>query len=612
MNFTKKIVASALILINFLLLHYIISSLPVRFDLTGDGVFTLSDSSKSLISKIEEPVAIDFYTSRSLTELPAAFKNFAVRVEKLLGQYERASNGMIRLNIIDPKPDTTEEEMAIAAGLKTPEVQSGDKVFLGIVVTQGDSEKTIPFFDWNKEEFIEYNISKAIYEAQQFTKPKIGLITTLPLKAPAVSMPGQTQQPDQYFVQQLETSFEIEAIEPTASRLPNDIDLLAIVHPKNLNEGLQYEIDQFALAGKPIFLALDPSSIIDREKSRQMQQMQMMGGNISSQQASSELAKLTETWGIDYDPNNVVIDPNNSIAQANFANPSWLLLQKDTVNHDLLPTSNIDAVIMPEAGSLAPSETATTTWTPILTTSSETGKVPGMILQFSQPDQLMSQSKPVGNSVAIAGLLSGEALSAYPDGDPLGSEEDEQATHLASGEINVFIVSDTDWLLDQFSIQRSNFFGMQSIQKLNDNATLSANVIEFIGGSRDLIGIRSKKITPSEFDVVKKMEAEAQQAYQAKLEVVEEKLADISQKISKLIGEQQGGGFIVATPEISAILQENRDQEVKLRAESREIRRNLRQGIERLGNWVGAINLLWAPIGLALFGVSYNRMRKRG
>lgn len=606
MNFTKKITASVLILINFLLLHYIVSSIPLRFDLTEDNIFTLSDSSKSLLSKIEDPIAIDFYTSRSLTELPASFKNFAVRVEKLIGQYKRSGNGMITLNVIDPKPDTPEEEMAIAAGLLSAELESGDRVFLGIVVTQGDSEKTIPFFDWNKEAFLEYDISKALYETQQFTKPNIGLISTLPLQAPPAGMPGQPQQPDQYFITQLETNFEIEAIDPAATELPNNIDVLVIVHPKNLSDTLQYDIDQFALSGKPIFLALDPSSILDREQSAQMNQMQMMQGGMQNQQSSSELTKLTTSWGIEYDPANVVLDSDNSVIQGNFVNPSWLILQDTLINHDLLPTSSLNAIVMPEAGSLAHSEDATTTWTPILTTSAESGTVPAMLFQYIQPAQLAEQSTPTEAAVTIAGLLSGEATSAFPD----NASADEESSHISSGDVNVFIVSDTDWLLDNFSIQRSNFFGTQSIQKLNDNSTLSANMIEFIGGSRDLIGIRSKAPTIREFDVVQNMEAEAQKIYQAELESVEEELEQISAKISELIGDQQGMGFIEMTPEIQAILQENRDQEAQLRVKRRQVRRDLRQGIERLGNWVGAINLLWAPIALAIFGVAYNRMRK--
>lgn len=611
MNFSKKIFATVLVLINFLLLHYIVSSLPIRFDFTQEDIYTLSDSTEAMLEKLEDPITIDFYTNKSLAELPAWFKNFSDRVEQMLEQYASASGGKIYLNVIDPKPDTEEEERATAAGLNSTELPNGDRVFLGMVVAQGETEKVHPFFNWNRETFLEYDISKTIYEAQLLTKPRLGLISSLPLKAPAFpQMPGQPAPSDQFVVTQLENQFEVVEITPTDEELPANIDILAIIHPKDLSPSMQYSIDQYALSGKPIFLALDPSSVTEREQGRQ----QMMMGQMS-QPTPSDLPELLSAWGIEYDPSFVVLDQSNSLRRGTFTQPAWLIFQDDSTNRSLLPSSELEAMLMLEAGQLKQREGATANWEPILTTSADSFQAQAMMLQFSQPQQLLSQAKPLGEQAVIAGLLTGEIATAFPDGKPNveeneDSEAGEVAESLTSGQATILIVADSDFLLDQFSIQRSNFLGMQQVQSLNDNQDFVANFVEYLGGSSDLIGIRGKASTSRPFTVVEKMEAEAQKEYQAKLEVVEAQLQEINSELSRLLSEQAGQGVIYASPEMTAMIEQNQQKQAELRGEIRDIRRNLRQGIEALGTTIGAINLLWAPIGLLLFAILFNRMRK--
>ncbi|MBK1877378.1 Gldg family protein [Pelagicoccus mobilis] len=611
MTLSKKIIATALLLINFVLLHYIVSSLPIRFDFTQEGIYKLSDSTKSMLEKLEDPITIDFYSSKSVTELPAWFKNFSDRVEQMLEQYQSASGNKIYLNVIDPKPDTEEEERATAAGLNGTELPNGDRVFLGMVVAQGDTEKIHPFFNWNRETFLEYDISKTIYETQLLTKPRLGLISSLPLSAPDYpAMPGQPAPQDQFVVTQLENQFEVVEVTPAEEELPANLDILMMVHPKDLSPSLQYSIDQYALSGKPIFLALDPSSFTEREQGRQ----QMMMGQMS-QATPSDLPELLAAWGIEYDPSLVLLDETNSLRRGTFSQPAWLVFQDSFTNRDLLPSSELEGLLMLEAGQLKQSDTSTANWEPILTTSSDSLQAQAMMLQFSQPQQLLAQAQPIGEQATVAGLLSGEIKTAFPEGRPSESEEGESAEQpasesLATGNATILIVADSDFLLDQFSIQRSNFLGMEQVQSLNDNQNFVSNFVEYLGGSSDLIGIRGKASTSRPFTVVQEMEAEAQKQYQAKLELVEAELQAINAELTKLLSEQAGSGVIYASPEMTAMITENQQKQAELRGEIRNIRRELRQGIETLGTVIGAINLLWAPIGLLIFALLFNRMRK--
>ena len=240
------------------------------------------------------------------------------------------------------------------------------------------------------------------------------------------------------------------------------------------------------------------------------------------------------------------------------------------------------------------------------------------MLQFAQQGALLNQLEASNEKQTVAGLLSGEFTTAFPNGkpsDPSASPESEETTEgsdqLYTGEGNVFIITDTDWLLDQFSIQRQNFLGMMTIQPINDNLTMGTNIIEFLGGSQDLIGIRSKGDEARSFERVQAMEVEAQKQYQIKLQEVEEKISEMNQEIQQLVTQQQGTGLIVASPELSNALQELRENEANMRAERRVIRRELRKDIDALKWKLVSLNIGYSPIGLVIFGFIFYRMRKQ-
>ncbi len=620
MKTSTKIHAAILILVNFLLLHYVLSSIPLRIDMTAGNSFTLSSSAKSLLSKVEEPVRFDFYRTRSVEGLSPQIKmhiqNFGDRVEQMLRQFERAANGKIILDRIDPEPDTPAEENAIAAGVHGQSLPTGDTIFLGLVISQGDSEHVIPFFDWNKEGSIEYDIAKAVHEAQQLSKPKLGLISTLPLRAPPMPMmPGQPPQEDQYIISELESSFNVEVIEPTVPELPQDLDMLMVIHPIGLSETLLFGIDQFTLSGKPMFLAVDPSSLFFRSQQQQNQMMMMGRPNPNT---SSDFQPFFSAWGINYSASEAVADPDIAYTQQNTMQPAWLIFREDNVAEDFLPAAELNAVLLLEAGSIGLDESSKLTLEPILQTTESAGSVAGMMLQFAQQGALLNQLEASNEKQTVAGLLSGEFTTAFPNGkpsDPSASPESEETTEgsdqLYTGEGNVFIIADTDWLLDQFSIQRQNFLGMMTIQPINDNLTMGTNVIEFLGGSQDLISIRSKGDEARSFERVQAMEVEAQKQYQIKLQEVEDKISEMNQEIQQLVTQQQGTGLIVAGPELSKALQELRENEANMRAERRVIRRELRKDIDALKWKLVSLNIGYSPIGLVIFGFIFYRMRKQ-
>jgi len=622
MKIGGKTLAFVLLFLAVVMVTYLASQFPARLDFTADRLYSLSPGTKSMLGKIEEDITLRFYYSRSIKarEVQIQFKNYAERVEETLRLFASNSHGHVKLVTIDPQPDTDEEADATRAGITATPLSNGENFFLGLVVTQGSDAKTIPFLHWNREQYLEYDVAELIYSVQQLERPKLGLISGLPLRSNPMAMPGQRPEPDQMVVTQWEKTYEIVDVEEDATELPAGLDVLAVVHPQQVSEKLQFAIDQFLLAGKPVILAVDPSNYLMRATQRPQNPMMMQQ---QQQVSASNLPKLLVSYGITFDPTVVVGDPEGALGSngASAANPLWMGMKADRFNHVFEPTSTLDSMWLLEAGALSVATDRGYEVTPVIETSERAGTTQSMLLSFMQPADLSKQFKAEGGKRTVAALIRGSFKSAFPLGapqDPPPAEgdkkEDEPAAPAKPADATpalkesvkpstLFVIADSDWLLDQFAVRRIP--QLNAYMPLNDNLTFAGNIVDYVAGSADLIGIRGKGRSQRPFDVIEKMEDDAREQYQASMAEVDKRLAEIQQELGKLVQEQNTAQQLIATPEMSDAVAKWRDQEAQAKTEKRDIRRHLREGIEHLENKISALNLLVVPVAIILIGIVY-------
>ena len=620
MTYGSKTLAILLLLVGLVLANYLASSVPLRYDATSEKIYTLSPGTRALLAKVGEPTTLDLYFSRNAAGQFVEYKNYAERVREMLRQYERASNGRIRLNVIDPEPDTPEEEKATAAGIEPQTMPGGTQFYFGLVATQADQQKVIPALTPQREQFLEYDVSEVIYGVGQTEKKKLGLITSLPLQgSPGMPMMGQQGAEPQFVVSEWEETYQIVPIQPSATELPANLDVLAIVHPENLTAKLQFAIDQFLLGGKPVFLAVDPSSAYFK---RQGGQEAMFGG--PQPNVSSDLPVLLGGWGIQYDPQKVVGDPENAEEvelrdQSHLRYPVWLNLSQDNFNPKSLPTAQLASALFIESGSVSLKPGSTLSFTPLVETSDKGGEISVAALQFAQPEEIARQITPSGKHT-IAALVTGKFKTAFPSGapkDPAAGEKKDEKTAAKGESLTesktssiLIIVADTDWLFDDYSVRKFPFMGQTAAEPFNDNLSLAANSLDFLAGSRDLISIRGKGNSVRPFTVVKHMEAEAAEKYKEKLTALEARINEVQSKLAELQGKKSEGGKLIASPEATRAIDDFQKQSSALRGERREIRRSLRVGIDALENRLLVVNLLGTPLLVCGFGLWFYRRRR--
>jgi ABC-type uncharacterized transport system involved in gliding motility auxiliary subunit len=345
---------------------------------------------------------------------------------------------------------------------------------------------------------------------------------------------------------------------------------------------------------------------------------------------SSDLPRLLNAYGIQYDPQKVLSDPENA-SQVRSGNDivrmsTWLTVEKESFNAKSLPTAQLGSATFIDAGSVAPKAGSGLTFTPLVETSAQTGEVPVGAMQFAQPDEIAKQSVPSGKR-AIAALVTGKFRSAFPDGAPkeaarkddpakpdaanAAPAKDEPALKESKTSSTLFVVADTDWLFDDYSVRKFDFGGETAAEPLNDNLAFASNTAEFLGGSPDLISIRGKGASIRPFTVVKKMEVDAQQKYQQQLTQLEARIQEVQTKLTQLQGKSTEGNRLVATPEMTKAIEDFRKQSAEMRGERREIRRALREDVDRLENKLLVVNLLATPLLVGAFGLWFYRARRR-
>jgi ABC-type uncharacterized transport system involved in gliding motility auxiliary subunit len=179
---------------------------------------------------------------------------------------------------------------------------------------------------------------------------------------------------------------------------------------------------------------------------------------------------------------------------------------------------------------------------------------------------------------------------------------------------SLLLVGDADFIADRFSVQVSNFFGNPIVQPINDNLAFILNATEFMAGSQDLIQIRSRGQVSRPFIRVAEMELRAARKFQEREQFLTQRLDEVKKKLDTLESQKQAGQKLVLTPSQIQEVKRFRGEEAQVRGELREVRKVLRQDIETLGNVLLAVNLLFVPVIVMVFGfvVIARRSSRRG
>jgi ABC-type uncharacterized transport system involved in gliding motility auxiliary subunit len=614
----------------------------VKVDVTEQGLYTLSDGTKAILGRLNQPITAKlFFARKASLKAPDQiqyFTNYFEFVKSLLDEYVAASGGKVKLQVIDPRPFSDDEEQAMRLGLQRFPITENESFFFGLAIqTQFGVDKVIPFFSPDRHNFVEYDISYLIDTAITKQKKKIGILSSLPVMgqdasdymARMMQMQGQQPEPPWGFVEQLKSKYDVTAVAADVNEV-RDVDILIVVHPKDLPEQTQFAIDQFVLKGGRTIVCVDPHCISDRPQRNPMQ--------MSVQNQNSSLDRLMRTWGLEMPVNTFAGDRALAMEASVSRNAraekiiGYLALNRDCFNRDNPITTELNEVRALFAGVLKEIDTQpkdaakpadpnraketkaeekpAIRRTPLVTTTKNGNawKVGSSFeLMFPDPAKMMAGFVDGDRPVAMGYLVTGRFQSSFPEGievetdapaDPNDPNEPgkikKRITGLteATGDCAVAVFSDVDFISDQLAYA-SSIFGKVVV---GDNGALLMNTVEELGGSGDLIAIRSRGNFKRPFTVVDKIEQEAERASADEVALVNARIDDLNAKLQELVSSAKGEDEqkILSNDIVTSkrkLEMDIRDAQKRLRG----IKEKSQVQTDRLGNKLKMVNIATVP-----------------
>lgn len=608
----------------------------LRLDLTGERLYTLAKGTRQTLAQIREPITLRLYYSTRLGDSAPTYGVYAQRVRELLDQYVAAAKGKLSLEVYDPQPFSDAEDRAVAYGLQAvPLSDQGEAVYFGLAGTNStDDQQVIPFFNPERERFLEYDLTRLVHALAFPKRTVVGLMSSLPLVVdPTAVLQGKTPEP-LAVISQLKQVDDVQNLSPDIEAIPKNVDVLMVVQPSHLSDATQFAIDQFVLNGGKAVVFVDPYSEIAAAMPSHP--------DPSAAPPSSDLDRLFKAWGLKMLPGVVAgdrADARRVAVPVEGREPQamdyvgWLDLPKANLNHDDPITADLTQVTMATAGIIEPENGAATHFEPLIQTSTDAEKIPvDQVKGLPDVATLLAHFRPEQRRFALAAHITGDAQTAFPDGKPAppqpapGAPPAKEAAPAAPAAaplkqsakpINVVVVADTDMLDDRFWAQTGNFYGRRVVEPVANNADFLANAVEVLAGGEDLVGLRSRGSVARPFVVVQQIQREADDRYAAEQRSLEDKLKQAQAKLHSLTAGESGSNPAALSADQTKEIDRFRAEMLDTRRQLRAVQAALRENIGRLKVILEFFNIALVPIivvaaAIVLAALRWRRRAARG
>jgi len=596
----------------------------VQVDLTRGHLYTLSPGTRQILSGLKEPVTLRLFYSRQLGSAVPVYGTYADHVREMLQAYAALAKGRVKLEFYDPEPFSDTEDRALAYGLQgVPVDQGGAQVYFGLAGSNlEDDERTIAFFQPERERFLEYDLTKLVYELSNPKRPVIGVMSSLPLDGdPRMMMMTRGQGPGgQPYASAmlLRQTNQVKTVATDAQVIDPDIQVLLVAEAQNLSDPTLYAIDQFVMRGGRLMVMVDPWSEALAATPNPT--------GMPPTDTHSDLKKLFDAWGIAFDPTKVVGDltgawrvrSEDRVQAVNYV--AWFNI-REGINHDDPATADLDQVTVASSGFLAKAPNATIDFTPLLSSSARSGLLSVDQVKMPEPAKILADFKPEGGPRVIAARVHGVLKSAFTEPPELAKDQKRPDNFPAfkaqtDGPANLVVVADSDILADRFWVRTADFFGQQTATPFADNGPFVANLIGTLAGGDALIGLRSRGDTNHPFVLVNAMQSEAEARFRQTEQGLQKHLEDVQKQLQTL--RQGSGGAAdkapaeaVITPEQRAAIDAARKDIVDTRQQLRAVQLELNHDISRLETWLRVLDIVLVPAVLTVVAISLGLLQRR-
>ena len=439
-------------IIGFVLLNLISMNYFMRIDLTDNQMYSLSNSSKSTIDKIDDPLNIDLYFS---DDLPGQLQNNRRYIQDLLEEYVAYSNN---INFYFIKNDENFASTAQSDGIQSQDIQviENDEVtfktiFMGMKLRYNGKSEVLPMLGISSG--LEYTLTRTIKKLIDDKQHTVGIAQ---LGTAQLSTENLNTILGERFIIKNNVSFENPETQ--------DLDLLMIGNiDGNLEDSELEGLSNYLNKGGKVFIS----------QGRIKTDIQTGQGTVKE----SNLFDFLDEYGLHIE-SNLVLD--QECKQLIARQQSGMFSIQRQIDYPFIPSiTNFiksDELITGLEGlqviQLAfPSEitftdtTNTNTLIPLLKTSNNSAVMSG---QFNLG--AMSEINPILNNLNESSKLIGAKLLLPSEGE-------------------IVLITDSEFFDD------NSVANMRLVRNdINENYTFMENIIDVMLGDAELVSLRSREI----------------------------------------------------------------------------------------------------------------------
>ncbi|MBM4318488.1 MAG: hypothetical protein FJ125_00650 [Deltaproteobacteria bacterium] len=483
-------VAGALICLNILA-----AELPVRWDLTAEKRFTLSEATKRLVSGLDHELLIKGYFS---PDLQPPFHNLEREIRDILDEYQAASHGKVRVEIANPEGDKELEDEAAGFGIHPvrSDYMGQTKVelrmvFKGVALVYADRQEVLS--DLGPDENLEYRLTDAIKKVTA-TEDKKKTIGFLAGHGELIDMQGVTQAFQELFGDR----YGVQAVRADSGPIADDVEALIVLNPTQMvGERAKFEIDQFLMKGKPVAFLLSTIA----------QDRRFPIGRANP--VITTLEGLVDHYGVQL-KREVILDQQNS-TQMLMATPQGILIVNNplammtqNINREAVMVKDLPAMSLPFSSPVEVKEELSRqakegkTDVQVLISSEGTARARGQVTEIMPgPESDLEKALPGDRTgpFPIAVTVVGPFGSAFEGksippaqpappsqmGEPPPPPADDAGRQIIPkvDKSRIFVMGNGEFLISRNRLQRASILLLQ-------------NLIDWLVQDEDLIAIRSK------------------------------------------------------------------------------------------------------------------------
>jgi len=442
--------------------------LVIRFDLTENNRYTLSEASRDIAESLNDPVTISAYFS---DDLPPQLAQAEDEFRNFLEEFRAYSGGNLEYEFINPNENEQTETEAQQAGIRPVmiDVRERDQIsqkraYLGAVFRYGDKQEVVPFIRPGTS--LEYTIASTVKRLTVETKPKIGLVQGH--GEPARNEMGEVMGE----LAQMYTIVELGGLDTAA--VPADIEVLLVVKPEQqYNQDELVAIDQYIMSGGKALFA------INRVRS------DLQRGFATPFETGIEQLLASYRLPVNAD---LVRDAQASAIQVQQRQGGFTLVNQ--VQYPYIPlvsnfgshpiSEGLETVVFQFVSSIDTTMVDSVQSFTLLTRSSnQAGRASG---RFNlNPMQEWDRSSFTETNIPLGGVIEGTFSSGFADNDTV------DVPLKKSRETSIVVFGDGDFPV--------NGSGQQQQRLPEDNINLFVNTVDWLADDTGLIELRTKGIT---------------------------------------------------------------------------------------------------------------------